>query len=392
MLHKLVIPGGQTSGQSTLAKWNKNPGDEVVKWDVIAEVETDKTVLDIECPVRKGIFLGGYFAEGDVISAGTVIGYIGDVEDELPPKEGSAAKETIEEVKEMANPLPEEQESQIASSLPEATIKATPGAKRLAKANNINLEEIKSSAPVINEDDVKAFINDPHINTVPGAMEMPLGQKEVAAALMSSLTQTAQYNITFKVDATICLNALKWINSGKNKSERITLNDLVMKAACVAIEEYPLINQFYSPEGVTRNKSINFGFAISVGSSLIVPVLKNAGGKSIWQIAKGNKENIALVRSGKYDHSMIVGGTITLSGVGNLGVYHSVAILNSRESCILVVNAVLDDVKIENGEIVAYKSFLLTGTFDHRLINGGYAAQFMGKVKELLEETEPLLV
>ena len=391
MLHKLVIPGGQTSGMSTLLKWNKNPGDEVVKWDVIAEVETDKTVLEIECPVRKGIFLGGYFEEGDVIPAGTIIGSIGDIDDKLPPQEGETTQDVAAEIKPDL-PAKEEQESQTSNTPSQVAVKATPGARRLAKENKVNLEDIPLSSGVINEDIVRAFISSSHTSTAAGLTEMPVDQHVVAEALVNSLNQTAQYNQAFKVDATNCLNALHWLNAGKEKADRITLNDLVIKAASIAIGEYPLVNHLYSEEGLKKRETINFGLAVSVDNSLIVPVVKNVGQKSVQQIAKENKENIASVRTGKYDRTILADGTITLSGVGNLGVYHSVAILNTGESCILVVNSIMDDLKMENGEVIAYKSFLLSGTFDHRLINGAYAAQFMGRVKNLLEETESLLV
>jgi pyruvate dehydrogenase E2 component (dihydrolipoamide acetyltransferase) len=173
---------------------------------------------------------------------------------------------------------------------------------------------------------------------------------------------------------------------------KITYNDFLMKIAAKAIELFPLINSSYQEEKIKIFKDVNFGLAVGLENGLIVPVVKQVNKKSLTEISIANTRNIAAAKNHKLQEQDITGGTITLSNLGMYGINNFTAIINQPESCILAVGGIIQKPVVKDQQIVVREMMNITGSFDHRIIDGTLGAAFLNKVKEIIQNPYLILI
>ncbi len=409
MLKEITMPaGGQTTDTSVVGTWLVKQGDKVKRGDPLLEIETDKATLTVES-FAKGTVLAILVEEGDQASAGDVIAYIGE-ESDLPELEkrlkGEKAEAPEEDRTQKASPQAaaegEEAEYQpIDPSSPVryvsgkedlGEIKAMPNAKKIAREQQVSLRDVAEFAgkSILKRQDVQAYLDQEGKNAaeVKEAEDtrIPLTtmRKVIARRMLESSANIPSFQATVEVDMTNCIALRGAVNAGR-KEGKISYNDILFKCMEAAIRRYPYLNASYTDEAILVHKDVNIGLAVSVEAGLVVPVNKKVNGKGIEEIAADNRTNIQKAREGKLAPEDMSGGTITLSNLGMYPVTEFNAIINPPEVCILAVGAMEEKPVWEDGQWKPVPVMKITGSFDHRVIDGAYGAQFLAELKKIME-------
>lgn len=409
MLKEITMPaGGQTTDTSVVGTWLVKQGDKVKRGDPLLEIETDKATLTVES-FAKGTVLAILVEEGDQASAGDVIAYIGE-ESDLPELEkrlkGEKAEAPEEDGTQKASPQAaaagEEAEYQpIDPSSPVryvsgkedlGEIKAMPNAKKIAREQQVSLRDVAEFAgkSILKRQDVQAYLDQEGKNAaeVKEAEDtrIPLTtmRKVIARRMLESSANIPSFQATVEVDMTNCIALRGAVNAGR-KEGKISYNDILFKCMEAAIRRYPYLNASYTDEAILVHKDVNIGLAVSVEAGLVVPVNKKVNGKGIEEIAADNRTNIQKAREGKLAPEDMSGGTITLSNLGMYPVTEFNAIINPPEVCILAVGTMEEKPVWEDGQWKPVPVMKITGSFDHRVIDGAYGAQFLAELKKIME-------
>lgn len=409
MLKEITMPaGGQTTDTSVVGTWLVKQGDKVKRGDPLLEIETDKATLTVES-FAKGTVLAILVEEGDQASAGDVIAYIGE-ESDLPELEKRLKGEKAEAPEEDGTQKPspqaaaegEEAEYQpIDPSSPVryvsgkedlGEIKAMPNAKKIAREQQVSLRDVAEFAgkSILKRQDVQAYLDQEGKNAaeVKEAEDtrIPLTtmRKVIARRMLESSANIPSFQATVEVDMTNCIALRGAVNAGR-KEGKISYNDILFKCMEAAIRRYPYLNASYTDEAILVHKDVNIGLAVSVEAGLVVPVNKKVNGKGIEEIAADNRTNIQKAREGKLAPEDMSGGTITLSNLGMYPVTEFNAIINPPEVCILAVGAMEEKPVWEDGQWKPVPVMKITGSFDHRVIDGAYGAQFLAELKKIME-------
>ena len=422
MLKEITMPaGGQTTDVSTIGTWLVKKGDKVKRGDPLLEIETDKATLTVES-FAKGTVLDILVEEGDEVSAGTVIAYIGE-EGDLPAGGAAQSGGAVQSVDTSQTDSTaqtggisqtgaqtgksqdsEEEYQPIDKNEPwryARVIKAMPNAKLIARENGISLEEVADYAgkDILKRQDVNGYLESQKQKTDIVKTEVaedeiiPLTKmrKVIAKRMLESSQTIPTFQITVEVDMTQCIAFRKLVNGAKDDI-KLSFNDILFKCMEAAIRKFPYINSSYTDEAIIVHKDVNIGLAVSIDHGLVVPVAKQINRKNMEEISLVNKENIAKARSGKLSPEDMSGGTITLSNLGMYPVSQFNAIINPPEVCILAVAATEDKPVLVNGEWKAVPTMKITGTFDHRVIDGAYGAEFLAELKKIIETPALALV
>ena len=394
MLKEITMPaGGQTTDTSVVGTWLVKQGDKVKRGDPLLEIETDKATLTVES-FAKGTVLAILVEEGDQASAGDVIAYIGE-ESDLPELEKRLKGEKAEAPEEDGTQKPspqaaaegEEAEYQpIDPSSPVryvsgkddlGEIKAMPNAKKIAREQQVSLRDVAEFAgkSILKRQDVQAYLDQEGKNAA-----------EVKEAEDTRIPLTTMRKVIARrmLDMTNCIALRGAVNAGR-KEGKISYNDILFKCMEAAIRRYPYLNASYTDEAILVHKDVNIGLAVSVEAGLVVPVNKKVNGKGIEEIAADNRTNIQKAREGKLAPEDMSGGTITLSNLGMYPVTEFNAIINPPEVCILAVGAREEKPVWEAGQWKPVPVMKITGSFDHRVIDGAYGAQFLAELKKIME-------
>ena len=409
MLKEITMPaGGQTTDTSVVGTWLVKQGDKVKRGDPLLEIETDKATLTVES-FAKGTVLAILVEEGDQASAGDVIAYIGE-ESDLPELEkrlkGEKAEAPEEDGTQKASPQAaaegEEAEYQpIDPSSPVryvsgkeglGEIKAMPNAKKIAREQQVSLRDVAEFAgkSILKRQDVQAYLDQEGKDAAEAKeaedTRIPLTtmRKVIARRMLESSANIPSFQATVEVDMTNCIALRGAVNAGR-KEGKISYNDILFKCMEAAIRRYPYLNASYTDEAILVHKDVNIGLAVSVEAGLVVPVNKKVNGKGIEEIAADNRTNIQKAREGKLAPEDMSGGTITLSNLGMYPVTEFNAIINPPEVCILAVGAMEEKPVWEDGQWKPVPVMKITGSFDHRVIDGAYGAQFLAELKKIME-------
>ena len=422
MLKEITMPaGGQTTDVSTIGTWLVKKGDKVKRGDPLLEIETDKATLTVES-FAKGTVLDILVEEGDEVSAGTVIAYIGE-EGDLPAGGAAQSGGAVQSVDTSQTDSTaqtggisqtgaqtgksqdsEEEYQPIDKNEPwryARVIKAMPNAKLIARENGISLEEVADYAgkDILKRQDVNGYLESQKQKTDIVKTEVaedeiiPLTKmrKVIAKRMLESSQTIPTFQITVEVDMTQCIALRKLVNGAKDDI-KLSFNDILFKCMEAAIRKFPYINSSYTDEAIIVHKDVNIGLAVSIDHGLVVPVSKQINRKNMEEISLVNKENSAKARSGKLSPEDMSGGTITLSNLGMYPVSQFNAIINPPEVCILAIAATEDKPVFVNGEWKAVPTMKITGTFDHRVIDGAYGAEFLAELKKIIETPALALV
>lgn len=404
MVKKIIMPsGGQTTDEMQILRWNKNVGDHLEIGDILFEIETDKASLSVESFVA-GTLLAIKYGEGEIVKTGEIVAYIGDEGENMPEEhenqileqddriiDSEIYQDIKEEIKNESHDLLTQKEDPVRTT-------ASPLAKNVAKIENVNIEDVVNyfSKNRIKKADVDNYIKIKQSVLVEEEYYLHDSTSMriiIAKRMKESVSVSPHYTVSIDVDMTEVVKLRKKLNEYlTDNTYSISYNDILMKIVSKAIETFPLINSCYNEEKIKIFKNVNFGLAVGLEDGLIVPVVKQVNKKSISEIALANIKNVDAAKNNKLQKSDITGGTITLSNLGMFGINNFTAIINQPESCILAVGGIIEKPIVKDHQIVIKEMMNITGSFDHRLIDGNLGAAFLSKVKEIIENPQLLFL
>lgn len=415
---------GATMQEGTFVNWTKDIGQSVQAGEVIAEVEADKATIEIESPFS-GVLVEKLVSAGDVVSVGMPLARIetanggaaaaksAPVAESAPSK---AADKSLEPAKPAAAPVAVAAPAEADPHLPDG-VRASPLARRIARERGIDLHAVSGTGPGgrIVKADVERFTPTavqqvaetlsapPKAPTAPtralpsgeGILHEPVSRmrQRIAARTVESKTTIPHFYLTSEIDMAAALALRKQINEGLSEDEKVTVNDLVVKAVALALRKFPNLNSHFYGDTLVRYQYINIGIAVALPEGGLVNVVaRNADQLSISQLAKRNKAMFANVREGKIKPEDIEGATFTVSNLGAYDVEHFQAIISPPEAAILAVGAVKQVPVVVNGEIAVGTRMKVSLSVDHRVSDGAEGALFLKALRELLENPMRLLV
>jgi pyruvate dehydrogenase E2 component (dihydrolipoamide acetyltransferase) len=381
---------GLTMTEGKIVEWKKKEGERVEKGEILFVFETEKVAFEVEAP-QSG-FLAKILAQVDeIIPIGGVVGL-------LIEKEG----EEVEVTPKKPDVIHEDIEKRVLEVRPDRTdrIRATPMAKKIAKERGLDLKNVVGSGigGRIKREDVEATLDQKSSEQVlpqiaEGKLVKISGMRRIIAQkMLASKVETAQTYMTTSVDTSKILESREKLTPiiEKMAGVHLTITDILMKVTASAIMLHPIINTRWTPEGIIWFDAIHMGMAMALEEGLIVPVIWDIGKKSLSETAKARAALIEKGKVGRLTPDEMRGSTFTLSSLGMFGLEEFTAIINQPESAILAVGAILDKPVVINKEVVIRPMMKLTLSYDHRVIDGAKAAQFMKTLRELMEE--PILV
>jgi len=365
LVTKVLMPRlSLTMKKGTVIEWFKKEGDTVEKGEPIVEVLTEKVTYDIEAP-SSGILRKVLVEDGVDVPVAGVLAVIAAPDEEL------AEVEVTDEA-----PLERVEERIIAS----------PAAKRLAKEYGVDLVQIRGTGPEgrIVEGDIRRYVEEKEV--APKIREViPLtGIRKTAADRVSLSARTAPHT-TLNMEVGMS-------KAAKLREEiQVSYTDMVAKATAKALVEHPIMNSTLEDEQIKVFHDINIGVAVATEKGLVVPVIHNTDRKSLEEIASELRELAEKARQGKLTKDELSGGTFTITNLGMYGVDTFTPIINPPETAILGVGRLTEKPVVENKKIVIKLLMNLSLSFDHRVVDGAPAAQFLRKIKEILENPKVLL-
>lgn len=379
---------GLTMEEATLTRWYKNEGERVEKGEIIFEIETDKITNEVESPVS-GYILEKLIPEGERIEVLTEACIIGEKDEEIKGNNVISSANVSNDTSKADDEFNVvENEQQIAKSDKvdrNIDLKISPLARRLARENDINLQDIKSDSRdrVITKKDVLAVIEKKEKSDLNNKKkEIPLQgiRKRIASRMTQSKQQIPHIYLKNTVDASE-------IMSIKKKYEgKVGINDILIKSIALALKKLPEVNISLVDNKIVYHQEINIGLAVSLKEGLIVPVIKQAGKKDIFEISKTTEELIDKARENSLSTDDVSGATFTVSNLGMYDLEEFAAIINPPESGILAVGKAIKKPVVEDDNIVIKPVMQLTLSVDHRIIDGELAARFLSEIKTLLED------
>ncbi len=401
-----------TMTEGVIVKWNYKVGDSVKSGDILAEVETDKATMDMEV-YAKGTILHLALNEGDATPVDSIIAVVGNPGEDFQSLLGSAPAApapaaAVVEAAPVATPAAPAAQTATPAPAPVASInderlKASPLAKKLAEEKGIDINQIQGSGENgrIVKKDIETFTpaaSSKATATVAVASgtesfhEVNVSQmrKTIAARLGESKFSAPHFYLTLEINMDKATQAREQMNTVSDV--KISMNDLVIKAAAAALRKNPNINSSWLGTKIRYNHHIHIGVAMAVEDGLLVPVVRFADNKSLSQISSEVKEYGKKAKEKKLQPQDWTGNTFTISNLGMFGIDEFTAIINPPDACILAVGTVKDTVGVVNGEIKPVKTMKVTLSCDHRVVDGAMGAQFLKTLKEFLEEPYRLLV
>ncbi len=401
-----------TMTEGVIVKWNYKVGDSVKSGDILAEVETDKATMDMEV-YAKGTILHLALNEGDATPVDSIIAVVGNPGEDFQSLLGSAPAApapaaAVVEAAPVATPAAPAAHTATPAPAPVASsnderLKASPLAKKLAEEKGIDINQIQGSGENgrIVKKDIETFTpaaSSKATATVAVASgtesfhEVNVSQmrKTIAARLGESKFSAPHFYLTLEINMDKATQAREQMNTVSDV--KISMNDLVIKAAAAALRKNPNINSSWLGTKIRYNHHIHIGVAMAVEDGLLVPVVRFADNKSLSQISSEVKEYGKKAKEKKLQPQDWTGNTFTISNLGMFGIDEFTAIINPPDACILAVGTVKDTVGVVNGEIKPVKTMKVTLSCDHRVVDGAMGAQFLKTLKEFLEEPYRLLV
>ena len=442
MATELKMPQmGYDMEEGTVVRWLKEEGSTVGRNEPVAEIETDKAVVEFESEAE-GVLLRIVASEGSIVPVGETIAVVGleeeatDLISSTNPAESSDSDSGIENESNETPELRETQETAVivpqepVSNTPTTRILATPVARRIADEMGIDLSQVAGSGPGgrITKKDVETF--DPSSSTTvqeisfemdptenseqstinvsqadpetisPSAEPMssdkePLSRmrQQIARVTVKSKTEKPHFYVSAEIDMTKAMALRSQVNDQlSDEGVRITVNDLIVKACIESLKKYPKFNAYYQEDGIQFNSTINIAVAIAEEEGLIVPAILDCGGKTLRDLSQMVKDLAQRSASGTLNTQEYTGGTFAISNLGMFDITSFLAIIHPPQSAVLAVGTVSDRPVVRDGELAIGKIMNATISADHRIVDGVEGAEFLIEVKRLLENPMGLVV
>lgn len=398
MAETLLMPTlGLTMTEGTVDQWYKQIGDPVAKGEAVVSISSEKLTHDVESPVD-GVLLAITVDNGEEAVCQGVIGYVGAEGEEVPSGDApvESIAEEVTEVKEEAKVTPTSAPNRVSGE----RIFATPLARKIAADKGYELEDIIGTGGNgrITRRDVDRFIPQVVTTNVPQITGEGLeGMRKVIAQRMhNSLNQSAQLTLHRKADITKLLAFRKDLKEKARDNlskSALSINTLLVKAVSLALKDKPEMNASYNGVEHIKHDSVHMGIAVAVDDGLVVPVIKDVDTKSLSQIGAGFVEVTSQAIEGTLPGELYSGSTFTITNLGTAGVEYFTPILNTPEIGILGVGATTAKLVFnEEKEIKEIQELPLSLTFDHQVVDGSPAAEFLAQIVYYLENPYLLVV
>jgi len=418
-----------TMTEGVIVSWNKKVGDAVKSGDLLAEVETDKATMELESYEDGTLLYIGVEAGASVAVDGVlaVVGEKGAAYQALLNGGGTSAEKPAQESAPAAEAPASQTGTTAASTDSTERIKASPLAKSLAKEKGIDIAKVPGSGEQgrIVKRDVENFSpqaqpaaqtqpaaqpkietpSQPAATTAPAAKpatasafgqesydEVNVSQmrKTIARRLAESKFTAPHFYLTMEIHMDKAIEARNQLN--EFSPVKISFNDLVIKAAALALKKHPKINSSWLGDKIRQNHHVHIGVAVAVEEGLLVPVVRFADNKSISTIAAEVKELGGKAKNKQLQPKDWEGNTFTISNLGMFGIDEFTAIINTPDACILAVGGIKQTPVVRDGQIVVGNIMKVTLSCDHRVVDGALGAAFLQTLKELLEQPMRMLV
>ncbi len=382
--------------------WMKHEGDRIESGDGIAEVETDKATMELEC-FENGTLLKIVAQPNESIQIGAPIAIIGKADENVEPML-IQIYEGAETVKKSATPEVKASQSEMAEVSSESSheergkLKASPVALRMAAEHNIDLLTVQGSGPggrIVKRDIEAALQRTPApVANVPVAIgegmryeDIPLTSMRAAMGrrLSDSLGPIPHFYLEIEVDAEGLLEMKAQLQAHADSQQKITITDILAKAAAITLRRHPEVNSQLNGNFIRRFLDANIGIAVAGDGILLVPVIRACQCKSIGQIALERADLVQKGQNGRLTVDEMSGGTFTISNLGMMGITRFKAVINPPQAAILAVGTIRDEPVVKNGEVVPGKRLALTLSCDHRVFDGAEGAHFLETLKGILE-------
>ena len=447
---------GYDMQEGTLVRWLKSVGDEVSLGEAVAEIETDKAVVEFES-TAEGVLLELLVEEGTTVAVGESIATVG-VEGETvaadgdDPEEATEAEPAAEEASEPdAEEAPEAEEDESeADAIPlpasPSEVRASPIARKLAAERGVDLNTVEGTGPggrilrsdvlaaepmpapaeepeeepaeapeameepSVPEEEAPEAVEEEPAMEVPEEVEEPtepepepegddMGlvpltrmRQQIARTTVGSKTTIPHFYVSTDIDMTDAMSLRKEINASLEGDARVSVNDLVIKACVHTIKGFPKFNSSYTDDGIRMHDSINIGIAIADENGLIMPAILDCGDKSLTEISVASKDLVMRSQSGTLHAEEYTGGTFSISNMGMFDVTSFVAIIQPPQSAVLAIGTVQKKPVVQGDSVVVREIMSATLSVDHRVSDGAEGAQFIVQLKEYLEHPLRLLV
>jgi pyruvate dehydrogenase E2 component (dihydrolipoamide acetyltransferase) len=393
---EVILPRlGQGMESGTIVRWLKSEGEAVEKGEPLFELDTDKVTQEVEAEAA-GVLLKIAVAEGEV-PVGQTVAFIGAKGEDVPevapaPEESGAAHQAPAEAEPPA-------ETQVpGTGLSQSTngrIKASPLARRMARERGIELSGVRGTGPdgrIVAEDVERAEAGGPPplVDTGPnlwtGTQRVPLTNiRKTIARRLTEAWQIPVFQLQASADMTR-VNTLVAKLRERDPEVRVTVTDVLTKVCAQALMRHREVNAEFTEDAILLHPSANIGLAVAAPQGLVVPVIRDAHLLPLSVIARQRSDLVGRARENKLRAEDLEGGTFTISNLGRYAVESFTAVLNPPQAAIVAVGATEERVVPVDGEMVVRPVVTLTGTFDHRAVDGAPAAAFLQTLKESLED------
>jgi pyruvate dehydrogenase E2 component (dihydrolipoamide acetyltransferase) len=415
MAENITMPKlGFDMAEGKLVRWVKKQGEEVKKGEVLAEIETDKATVELEA-LATGVLAATLAAEGEFYKVGALMGVIAapgeKVDTAALPKSGEAAApappaESKAEAKPTPAPAPAQAPAPKSNGQPPAAaadggfVRISPIARRMADEMGIDPRQVQGTGPEgrITKKDVEAFARSaPATAGAPAAAAAPAAREDsrvpltrlrsaIARRMVESKTSVPHFYVTSEIDMGPVMEMRRQLNALVGEKEKLSVNDFVVKAAALALRQFPNVNASFGGDAIVRHGRVNIGNAVATDNGLLTVVVHDADTKSLSQISAEVRAMAARAREGKVKPEDVDGSTLTLSNLGMYDVESFVAIINPPDSAILAVGSAREVPVVKDGLLAAGWRMKATLSADHRVTDGAEAAQFLQALKKHLEE------
>jgi pyruvate dehydrogenase E2 component (dihydrolipoamide acetyltransferase) len=423
---EVVMPRlSDTMEEGTILRWIKQDGEDVRRGEELVEIETDKATMVYEADLEGTLQI--IAAEGDTLPVGTVIAQIGG-------SDGAGAARTGAAAEEVTAAAPDAGDGSLGDGGATATsvaaapggaaagnggdagggrVRASPLARRIARERGLDLHAVSGSGPggrIVKADLERAgapaaTTAAPAAETSSAAavaavatakgetttVELSRTQQTIARRMAESKATIPEFSLQTDVDMEDCVrlrSELKRISEDERGTGTLgtpTYNDMIVKAAALALREHPRANASYRDGQLQLHSRVNVGVAVATDDALVVPTVFDAGEKSLGEIARETRGLAERVRAGTITPPELGGGTFTVSNLGMFGVKSFEAIINPPQAAILSVGTLEPRAVVREGEIVARATMTLTLVCDHRVLYGADAAGLLARIRELLQ-------
>ncbi len=431
MAEKFLMPKlSPTMEEGQIARWVKNEGDSYDSGETLAEVDTDKATMEMTA-LSGGTLLKIIKGAGETALLGEAIAIIGKAGEDISAllsevsSNGSAKKEeeSRSRVEEVTSPpvaaTIELAKTQIAAAtIPQSAIRdpqsngrliVSPIAARMAAENAIDLKTINGSGPngrIIKRDIEDALSGDgsPAVSsqtvftpsTVVGASayteeNTSKMRQIIASRLAESIGPIPTFYLTVEIEMDACFELRKQVNTSVKEDQKISVNDIVVKAAAMSLIKHPFANSSYHDKTIRFYQQADIGVAVAIDEGLITPVIRGANLKGFLEISAEIKDLAAKAKAKKLQPEEYTGATFSISNLGMFGIKEFTAIINPPEAGILAVGGAAQTPVVRNGEIVVRNIMIVTISCDHRVIDGATGAKFLQTFKQMLEQPGMML-